>query len=264
MLGPTERKPFVPACSIFAVGKGIEFDNLEDESETASSQPDDLEPGTVSAPSYSFAMNHGFPVHVEGMSQWSNDVYLTNQEPWRGDQVKMRTFDWVNEDRHERGIRHIEYEFDSTRYPWVRPTALARDTPAIVSHIDSVKAPPGFGPQPEALSGEALQRWEQDQHNAFTRRQARLNMLESVDQDRKDSAQDKKRFNSECLGRSAKRSSPETSTYAEQHNDGIASGAVSSSSLGLNGLFMAQDKVWWSKKPDQNQTQKQQAPVERT
>ena len=131
----------------------------------------------------------------------------------------MRTFDWINNDRHERGIRHVENEFDSTRYPWVRPTALARETPSIVRQIDDVKPPPGFGPTPEALSGTALERWEQEQHDVFTRRQARLNRLESVEQDRKDSAQYKTWVTTSWLGRPAKGSSVRTSTTASQHDN---------------------------------------------
>ncbi|KAJ4330203.1 hypothetical protein N0V87_010207 [Didymella glomerata] len=158
------------------------------------------------------------------MSQWSNGVYLTHQEPWRGDEAKMRMFDWINNDRHERGIRHLEYEHDSTRYPWVRPTTLAKDTPAIAIDVDDVKPPPGFGPQPEALSGKALLRWEQEQHEVITRRQARLNMLESVHQDRKDSAQDRTWSNTKWLGRPAKEYNGRVPAAEEARPDAEASG----------------------------------------
>src|SRR5690349_2001741 len=119
MLGPTERKPFELALSIFAVGRGDDCDGVEDRSDAAVAELENVEPGHVQHHAFNFAMNNGFPVHVEGMSQWSNGFYLTHQEPCRGDQVKMRTFDWINDDRHERGIRHLEYGYDSTSYPWI-------------------------------------------------------------------------------------------------------------------------------------------------
>lgn len=81
----------------------------------------------------------------------------------------------------------------------------------------------------------------QEQHDVFTRRQARLNMLESVDQDRKDSAQDKTWSTTTRLGTPAKRSSTETLTDAKQHDDDISSSAGSSPSLGLHRLFMDED-----------------------
>jgi hypothetical protein len=201
------------------MGKGVDCDQFEDRTDSEGSKPDDAESEYNQEQSSGFAVNDGFPVHKEGMSQWSNGVYLTHQEPWRGDQAKMRTFDWIDNDRHERGIRHLEYEYDSTPYPWVRPTVLAGDTPAIVIDVDDVKPPPGFGPQPEALSGKALLRWEQEQHEVITRRQARLNMLESVHQDRKDSAQDRT-----WLGRPAKEYNGKVPAAEEARPDAEASG----------------------------------------
>lgn len=191
MLGPAERTPRAPVLSIFALGRDVDYDGFDDRSDTADTEPGNAESVNDYTQCSSFAVRN-FPVHVEGMSQWSNGVYLAHQEPWRGDHAKTRTFDWINNDRHERGIRHIEYEHDSSRYPWVRTLALAGATPVMVSHAETVQFPPGFAPQPEALSEEALERWELEQHELVSRRQARLNMLASVDQDRKDSAQDKK------------------------------------------------------------------------
>ncbi|KAL1643013.1 hypothetical protein SLS61_009401 [Didymella pomorum] len=196
---------------ILAVGKGVDFDDFDDRPETTKSKLDDAESD--------LAANAGFPTYKESQSQWSNGVYLANQEPWRGDQAKMRTFDWINNDRHERGIRHIEHEYDSTQYPWVRPTTLAGETPAIARGVDDVQPPPGFGPAPESLSKDALEHWEQEQHDVFTRRQARLNMSESVDQDRRDSAQDKTWSTTKWLGRPAKGSSARTSMNAGQHDN---------------------------------------------
>jgi hypothetical protein len=76
MLGP-ERKPFVPAMSIFALGRGIGFG---DGSETADSESDN-EPDYYQHLFPGFAMTHSFPVYVERMSQWSNGVSLLHQEP---------------------------------------------------------------------------------------------------------------------------------------------------------------------------------------
>lgn len=158
MLGPAERTPFVPALSIFALGRGVNLDCVEHRSESAHPTPDDAESVYDYTQCSTLAANDGFPIHIEGMSQWSNGVYLPHQEPWRNAQAQMRIFDWVNNDRHERGIRHLEYEHDSTRDPWVRPTALAGNTPAIVKSVGDVRPPPGFGPSPEALSEKALER----------------------------------------------------------------------------------------------------------
>lgn len=68
-------------------------------------------------------------------------------------------------------------------------------------------------------------------------------MLESVDQDRKYSAQDKTWSTSTWLEMPAQQSSPETFTGAKQHDDNVSSGAGSSSSLALYRLFTDEDKV---------------------
>lgn len=154
MLGPTERKPFEPVLSIFAVGRGDDddFHRVEARSDAAVAELDAGEAGGhLQHHSTSFAMNSGFPVHVKGMEQWRNGVYLAHRKPWRGDQVKMRTFDWINDNRHECGIRHLEYD------PWVRSSAMSGDTLAIASDIDTVKPPRGLGSEPQAFSEGALQ-----------------------------------------------------------------------------------------------------------
>ena len=191
MLGPAEGTLRAPVFSIFALGKDVDYDGFDDRSDTADSEPDNAESVHDYNLCSSFAVTRNFLIHVEGRTQWSNGVYLTHQEPWRGDHVKTRTFDWINHDRHERGIRHLEYEHDLTRHPWVMPLAMAGATPTMVRPVETVQLPPGFAPEPQALSEEALERWELEQHEVVVRRQARLNMLASIDQDRKDSAQDK-------------------------------------------------------------------------
>lgn len=40
MLGSAERKPFVPAVNIFAMGKGVDFDQFEDRTDSEGSKPD--------------------------------------------------------------------------------------------------------------------------------------------------------------------------------------------------------------------------------
>jgi hypothetical protein len=106
---------------------------------------------------------------------------------------------------------------------------LAGNTPAIDIRVDNVKPPPGFAPKPEAVSEEALVRWEREQHDALTRRHARLTMLESIEQDRKDSAQDEKRSEAKRLGKSVEEPVPDGFTVPENHYNEFVPGEGSSS-----------------------------------
>ncbi|KAF3037605.1 hypothetical protein E8E12_001527 [Didymella heteroderae] len=196
--------------SIFAFGRGVNLDNFEDMSDTTHSESVSAELDYDREHFTSFDVTQSFPVYVDRMSQWSNG---------RGDQVKTRTFHWINNDRHARGIRHVEYDYDATLFTWVRTSALSGNTPAIhVSVVDNVKPPPGFGPKPEALSEQSLERWELEQHDALTRRQARLNVLESVHQDRKDSTQDKTWSNIKGRESTMKESSPDAEAAGSSSN----------------------------------------------
>ncbi|UPX20992.1 uncharacterized protein EKO05_0011198 [Ascochyta rabiei] len=113
-----------PILNILAYGRG----EVIDDRPAAPDRPIDREKIENSAKSKRTAPAEAYnvPVYVEGMSTWSNGRLLISQEPWRGDQIRARTADWIDNDLHERGVRHLATRQETPESEWFSSTLTPR------------------------------------------------------------------------------------------------------------------------------------------
>ncbi|KAF2996716.1 hypothetical protein E8E13_005760 [Curvularia kusanoi] len=155
------------ASSIFAFGRGAECIDFNGESSTPARTPESNSTGRDSL------MSHHFPIYAPGLSE-------------------ARTFDWINADRRERGIRHVEGPDTAFEGAWVRTFRTAAEPVKSTSEARSAslagpsRPPPGFGH--ESLSQEALDRWERVQQELHILCKAAPTQAKSPTAGRKDSA----------------------------------------------------------------------------